>query len=62
MLFLCVQAYLSAVIVYLHANDFQQASKCYNIDCSQHVIFLHIVFMCLELFLWVYPVFNHIRV
>ncbi|KAL5078689.1 hypothetical protein RYX36_007110, partial [Vicia faba] len=26
-------AYLSAIIVYLYAHDFQQAEKCYN-DCS----------------------------
>ncbi|KAH7654409.1 NSF attachment protein [Dioscorea alata] len=34
------KAYLSAVIVYLYANDFQQASKCYN-DCSQIETFLN---------------------
>ncbi|KAJ0975782.1 hypothetical protein J5N97_017747 [Dioscorea zingiberensis] len=34
------KAYLSAVIVYLYANDFKQASKCYN-DCSQIEAFLN---------------------
>jgi len=29
-----MQAYLSAIIVYLYAHDFKQAEKCYN-DCSQ---------------------------
>jgi hypothetical protein len=29
-----MQAYLSAIIVYLYAQDFKQAEKCYN-DCSQ---------------------------
>ncbi|CAI8585455.1 unnamed protein product [Vicia faba] len=32
-------AYLSAIIVYLYAHDFQQAEKCYN-DCSQIEAFL----------------------
>ncbi|XP_073226289.1 gamma-soluble NSF attachment protein-like isoform X3 [Cicer arietinum] len=30
------KAYLSAIIVYLYAQDFKQAEKCYN-DCSQYV-------------------------
>jgi hypothetical protein len=29
-----VQAYLSAIIVYLYAHDLKQADQCYN-DCSQ---------------------------
>lgn len=29
-----LQAYLSAIIVYLYAHDFKQAEKCYN-DCCQ---------------------------
>jgi hypothetical protein len=29
-----IQAYLSAIIIYLYAHDFQQAQKCYN-DCSE---------------------------
>ncbi|KAH9747590.1 gamma-soluble NSF attachment protein [Citrus sinensis] len=33
------KAYLSAIIVYLYANDFKQAEKCYN-DCSQVDAFL----------------------
>ncbi|XP_058727541.1 gamma-soluble NSF attachment protein-like [Vicia villosa] len=33
------KAYLSAIIVYLYAHDFQQAEKCYN-DCSQIEAFL----------------------
>lgn len=33
------KAYLSAIIVYLYANDFKQAEKCYN-DCSQIDVFL----------------------
>ncbi|XP_077253279.1 gamma-soluble NSF attachment protein [Tasmannia lanceolata] len=33
------KAYLSAIIVYLYAHDFQQAQKCYN-DCSQIEAFL----------------------
>ncbi|KAK1369154.1 Gamma-soluble NSF attachment protein [Heracleum sosnowskyi] len=33
------KAYLSAIIVYLYANDFNQAQKCYN-DCSQVDAFL----------------------
>lgn len=33
------KAYLSAIIVYLYANDFKQAEKCYN-DCSQIDAFL----------------------
>ncbi|KAL5100776.1 hypothetical protein RYX36_005103 [Vicia faba] len=33
------KAYLSAIIVYLYAHDFQQAEKCYN-DCSQIDAFL----------------------
>lgn len=33
-LFILVQAYLSAIIVYLYAHDFGQAQTCYN-DCSQ---------------------------
>ncbi|XP_008812100.1 gamma-soluble NSF attachment protein-like isoform X3 [Phoenix dactylifera] len=33
-------AYLSAIIVYLYAHDFQQAQKCYN-DCSQIEVFLN---------------------
>ncbi|GAV57259.1 hypothetical protein CFOL_v3_00797 [Cephalotus follicularis] len=33
------KAYLSAIIVYLYAHDFQQADKCYN-DCSQIDAFL----------------------
>ncbi|KAF7018431.1 unnamed protein product [Triticum aestivum] len=28
------KAYLSAIIIYLYAHDFQQAQKCYN-DCSE---------------------------
>ncbi|XP_038974185.1 gamma-soluble NSF attachment protein-like isoform X2 [Phoenix dactylifera] len=34
------KAYLSAIIVYLYAHDFQQAQKCYN-DCSQIETFLN---------------------
>ncbi|XP_010941574.1 gamma-soluble NSF attachment protein [Elaeis guineensis] len=34
------KAYLSAIIVYLYAHDFQQAQKCYN-DCSQIEAFLN---------------------
>ncbi|XP_008812098.1 gamma-soluble NSF attachment protein-like isoform X2 [Phoenix dactylifera] len=34
------KAYLSAIIVYLYAHDFQQAQKCYN-DCSQIEVFLN---------------------
>ncbi|XP_073004437.1 gamma-soluble NSF attachment protein [Typha latifolia] len=34
------KAYLCAIIVYLYANDFQQAQKCYN-DCSQVAAFLN---------------------
>lgn len=34
------KAYLSAIIVYLYAHDFQQAEKCYN-DCSQVEAFLN---------------------
>ena len=30
----CIQAYLSAIVVYLYAHDFKEAEKCYN-DCSQ---------------------------
>lgn len=33
------KAYLSAIIVYLYANDFKQAEKCYN-DCCQIDAFL----------------------
>ncbi|KAM7505728.1 hypothetical protein LguiB_004632 [Lonicera macranthoides] len=33
------KAYLSAIIVYLYAHDFQEAEKCYN-DCSQVNSFL----------------------
>ncbi|XP_042516228.1 gamma-soluble NSF attachment protein [Macadamia integrifolia] len=33
------KAYLSAIIVYLYADDFKQAQKCYN-DCSQIEAFL----------------------
>ncbi|WCJ24420.1 gamma-soluble NSF attachment protein [Euphorbia peplus] len=33
------KAYLSAIIVYLYADDFKQAEKCYN-DCSQVDAFL----------------------
>ncbi|KAI8524621.1 hypothetical protein RHMOL_Rhmol13G0162900 [Rhododendron molle] len=33
------EAYLSAIIVYLYANDFKQAEKCYN-DCCQIDAFL----------------------
>lgn len=33
------KAYLSAIIVYLYAHDFNQAEKCYN-DCSQIGAFL----------------------
>eukprot|EP00262_Sarcandra_glabra_P007951 TRINITY_DN210_c0_g1_i1.p1 TRINITY_DN210_c0_g1~~TRINITY_DN210_c0_g1_i1.p1 ORF type:complete len:296 (+),score=67.36 TRINITY_DN210_c0_g1_i1:90-977(+) len=33
------KAYLSAIIVYLYAHDFQQAQKCHN-DCSQIEAFL----------------------
>jgi hypothetical protein len=33
---LYVQAYLSAIVIYLYAHDFQQAQKCYN-DCSEYV-------------------------
>ncbi|XP_057502640.1 gamma-soluble NSF attachment protein isoform X2 [Actinidia eriantha] len=33
------KAYLSAIIIYLYANDFKQAEKCYN-DCCQIVAFL----------------------
>ncbi|XP_051125308.1 gamma-soluble NSF attachment protein isoform X2 [Andrographis paniculata] len=34
------KAYLSAIIVYLYAHDFQQAEKCYN-DCTQVEAFLN---------------------
>lgn len=34
------KAYLSAIIIYLYAHDFQQAQKCYN-DCSQIAGFLN---------------------
>ncbi|KAK4399486.1 Gamma-soluble NSF attachment protein [Sesamum angolense] len=34
------KAYLSAIIVYLYAHDFQQAEKCYN-DCCQVEAFLN---------------------
>ncbi|XP_020103669.1 gamma-soluble NSF attachment protein [Ananas comosus] len=34
------KAYLSAIIIYLYAHDFQQAQKCYN-DCSQIEAFLN---------------------
>jgi len=34
------KAYLSAVIIYLYAHDFNQAHKCYN-DCSQIAGFLN---------------------
>ncbi|KAK4440292.1 Gamma-soluble NSF attachment protein [Sesamum alatum] len=34
------KAYLSAIIVYLYAHDFQQAEKCYN-DCCQVDAFLN---------------------
>ncbi|KAL6652019.1 hypothetical protein ACP70R_010944 [Stipagrostis hirtigluma subsp. patula] len=34
------KAYLSAIIVYLYAHDFQQAQKCYN-DCSEVQAFLN---------------------
>ncbi|XP_068656736.1 gamma-soluble NSF attachment protein-like [Aristolochia californica] len=34
------KAYLSAIIVYLYAHDFNQAQKCYN-DCSQIGVFLN---------------------
>uniref|UniRef100_A0A7N0V8M1 Gamma-soluble NSF attachment protein n=1 Tax=Kalanchoe fedtschenkoi TaxID=63787 RepID=A0A7N0V8M1_KALFE len=33
------KAYLSAIIVYLYANDFKQAEKCFN-DCCQIDVFL----------------------
>nr|CAB3488290.1 unnamed protein product [Digitaria exilis] len=33
------KAYLSAIIIYLYAHDFQQAQKCYN-DCSEVQAFL----------------------
>ncbi|KAJ3693557.1 hypothetical protein LUZ60_009037 [Juncus effusus] len=34
------KAYLSAIIIYLYAHDFEQAQKCYN-DCSQVDAFLN---------------------
>ncbi|KAL9684126.1 hypothetical protein QQ045_021560 [Rhodiola kirilowii] len=34
-----LQAYLSAIIVYLYSHDFKQAEKCFN-DCSQIDVFL----------------------
>ncbi|TKW06612.1 hypothetical protein SEVIR_7G251200v4 [Setaria viridis] len=34
------KAYLSAIIIYLYAHDFQQAQKCYN-DCSEVQAFLN---------------------
>ncbi|KAH7424752.1 hypothetical protein KP509_11G022300 [Ceratopteris richardii] len=34
------KAYLSAIIVYLYANDFKQAEQCYN-DCSQIDAFMN---------------------
>lgn len=34
------KAYLSAIIIYLYAHDFNQAQKCYN-DCSQIASFLN---------------------
>ncbi|KAJ6805205.1 gamma-soluble NSF attachment protein [Iris pallida] len=34
------KAYLSAIIIYLYAHDFNQAQKCYN-DCSQIAVFLN---------------------
>lgn len=34
------KAYLSAIIVYLYAHDFQQAEKCYN-DCCQVDAFMN---------------------
>ncbi|GFP94704.1 gamma-soluble nsf attachment protein [Phtheirospermum japonicum] len=34
------KAYLSAIIVYLYAHDFQQAEKCHN-DCCQVEAFLN---------------------
>ncbi|EMS65754.1 Gamma-soluble NSF attachment protein [Triticum urartu] len=34
------KAYLSAIIIYLYAHDFQQAQKCYN-DCSEVQGFLN---------------------
>ncbi|ONK61400.1 uncharacterized protein A4U43_C08F29510 [Asparagus officinalis] len=34
------KAYLSAIIIYLYAHDFNQAQKCYN-DCSQIAGFLN---------------------
>ncbi|GJN01741.1 hypothetical protein PR202_ga19031 [Eleusine coracana subsp. coracana] len=37
---LCIQAYLSAIVIYLYAHDFQQAQKCYN-DCSEVQAFLN---------------------
>lgn len=50
--FFLFQAYLSAIIVYLYANDFKQAEKCYN-DCSQWVKILYCFFgqyACTEIF------------
>jgi len=40
-----MQAYLSAIIVYLYAQDFKQAEKCYN-DCSQYVYLMPHCFLC----------------
>jgi tetratricopeptide (TPR) repeat protein len=34
------KAYLSVIIIYLYAHDFQQAQKCYN-DCSEVQAFLN---------------------
>ncbi|XP_020400898.1 gamma-soluble NSF attachment protein [Zea mays] len=34
------KAYLSAIIIYLYAHDFQQAQECYN-DCSEVQAFLN---------------------
>uniref|UniRef100_A0A0E0PE50 Gamma-soluble NSF attachment protein n=1 Tax=Oryza rufipogon TaxID=4529 RepID=A0A0E0PE50_ORYRU len=34
------KGYLSAIIIYLYAHDFQQAQKCYN-DCSEVQAFLN---------------------